>query len=30
MTLRASAITTQQGKQHGRQNKRAYRVNNYQ
>ena len=30
VTLRAPAITTRQGKQHGRQNKKAYRVNNYQ
>ena len=30
VTLHAPAITTQQGKQHGRQNKKAYRVNNYQ
>jgi len=26
VTLRAPAITTRQGKQHGRQNKKAYRV----
>ena len=26
----APAITTRQGPQHGRQNKKAYRVNNYQ
>ena len=30
VTFCAPAITTRQGKQHGRQNKKAYRVNNYQ
>ena len=30
VTLRTPAITTRQGTQHGRQNKKAYRVNNYQ
>jgi len=30
VTLRAPAITTRQSTQHGRQNKKAYRVNNYQ
>jgi len=29
VTLRAPAITTRQSTQHGRQNKKAYRVNNY-
>ena len=29
-TFRAPAITTRQSTQHGRQNKKAYRVNNYQ
>jgi len=30
MTLRAPVITTRQGTQQGRQNKKAYRVNYYQ
>jgi len=30
VTLRAPAITTRQSNQHGHQNKKAYRVNNYQ
>ena len=30
VTLRVPAITTRLGKQHGRQNKKAYRVDNYQ
>jgi len=30
MTLCAPVITTQQSKQHGRQNKKAYQVNNCQ
>jgi len=30
MTLRAPVITTPQSTQHGRQNKKAYWVNNYQ
>jgi len=30
VTLLAPAITTQQSTQHGRQNKKAYRFNNYQ
>jgi len=29
VTLNAPAITTRQSTQHGRQNKKAYRVNNY-
>jgi len=30
VTLRATAITTRQSTQHGRQNIKAYQVNNYQ
>ena len=30
VTLRAPVITTRQSTQHGRQNKKAIRVNNYQ
>jgi len=30
VTLRAPVIATLQNTQHGRQNKKAYRVNNYQ
>ena len=30
VALRAPAITTRQGTQHGHQNKKAYRDNNYQ
>jgi len=30
VTLRASSITTRQSTQHGHQNKKGYRVNNYE